>query len=108
MFDYTAARFWWDVIITILLGANVVFTWITARTKVNTDEIKHTKDQLSAIREEMRSVDERLKAAIGHPELKPIYDRINNMDKQLGEINGKMHTLDLIHEFLMNHNGGNK
>jgi len=30
-----------------------------------------------------------------------VYDRMNSMQKELSEINGKMHTLDLIHEMLL-------
>ena len=103
--DYSAWRFWWDVGITILLGANALFTWLSTRTKANAAEIGDARRELALVREEMRSMDERLKAAIGHSDLRPIYERMNSMDKQLGEISGKLHTLDLIHEYLMNKGG---
>ncbi len=68
----------------------------------NSNKNKVTKEQLETHAVQLAHIEERLKSAVGHPELKPLYERMNNMDRQLSEIKGKMHTLDLIHEFLIN------
>ncbi len=69
---------------------------------------KRHNEELKALQAQISDLDGRLKQAIGHADLKPIFERMNSMDKQLGEISGKLHTLDLIHEYLMNKNGGGK
>ena len=50
---------------------------------------------------QLAEINIRLTQAIGHPELEPLHRRMNNMDKNLSEIKGQMHTLDLIHELLL-------
>ncbi len=75
--------------------------------RISALEDKHNKE-LKALQAQISDLDGRLKQAIGHADLRPIFERMNSMDKQLGEISGKLHTLDLIHEYLMNKNGGGK
>jgi hypothetical protein len=93
--DYDAMRFWLEVVIIIVNVGLWLFVW-------NSNKSRVTKDQLDEHAVTLAAFDERLKNAIGHPELSPIYERMNGMDSKLAEINGKMHTLDLIHEWLIN------
>lgn len=105
MVDYDAMRFWWDVLISALLGVNILYTWITNRSKANTEkidqlEVRHNSE-LKEIKDKIGNMEGRLQLAIGSNDLKPVFERLNGMDRQLSEIGGKMHTLDLIHEILM-------
>jgi len=103
--DYEIAKFWLQVFVLIINFALWLFVWNSNRSRVTNEKItmleKSLEEKIEVHGNQMARMDERLKVAIGQTELKPVYDRINNMDKQLGEINGKMHTLDLIHECLM-------
>lgn len=85
------------------------FMWNINRHKVTADQINGLREDLekkmSDIQVQQGHFDERLKYAIGHTELKPIWEAINSMGRELSQVNGKMDTLDLIHEYLMRHGG---
>jgi len=98
MINYEAAQFWLNIVLYILLFLQWLYVW-----RSNKD--KATKNQLENQAIQIVTLDQRIKNAIGHPELKPIYERMNSMDSRLSEIKGKMHTLDLIHEMLLNEGG---
>lgn len=88
-------RFWLEVVIIIVNVGLWLFVW-------NSNKSRVTKSQLEEHALTLAAFEVRLKNAIGHPELEPLHKRMNGMDKKLGEITGKMHTLDLIHELLLN------
>ena len=103
--DYEAAKFWLEVVMIVTNIALWLFVWNSNKNRATNTKIDSVEQEIEAKLEDhaekLGRMDERLKVAISHTELKPVYDRINNMDKQLGEINGKLHTLDLIHEMLL-------
>lgn len=103
--DYEAAKFWLQI---ALISMNIgvwLFVWNSNKNSVTNDKIialeHEIETKLENHAEKLGRMDERLKVSIGHPELKPVYERMNGMQQQLSEINGKMHTLDLIHEMLL-------
>ncbi len=103
--DYEAAKFWLQVALIIMNIGVWLFVWNSNKNSVTNEKINVLENEIETKlenhAEKLGRMDERLKYAIGHPELKPVYERINSVDKQLGEIRGKMHTLDLIHEMLL-------
>ena len=103
--DYEAAKFWLEAVMMMVNIALWIFVWNSNKNRVTNEKIagleQEIESKLEDHAEKLGRMDERLKVSIGHPELKPVYDRMNGMQKELSEINGKMHTLDLIHEMLL-------
>jgi len=103
--DYEAAKFWLEVVMMLVNIALWLFIWNSNKNRVTSEKIAglelEIENKLEDHAEKLGRMDERLKVSIGHHELKPVYDRMNSMQKELSEINGKMHTLDLIHEMLL-------
>lgn len=97
--EYESAKFWVQIVALLINLGIWSFVYISNRSKVTRERIQELEVSLAT---DFARMDERLKSALSHAELKPVYDRINSVDKQLGEISGKMHTLDLIHEMLLN------
>jgi len=96
--NYDAAKFWLEIVLFVINVGFWAFVW-------NSNKDKATKAQLEEHAIRLGKMDERLKASLSHTELAPVYERINSVDKQLGKIQGQMHTLDLIHELLLNKRG---
>lgn len=103
--NYEAAKFWLEVVLIVINLGLWLFVWNSNRNRVTNDKISELEarhnQELKEINKAIGDLDGRLKLAIGARELKPIYERINSMAEQLGEINGKMHTLDLIHDYMI-------
>jgi len=103
--DYEAAKFWLQIALIIMNIGVWLFVWNSNKNRVTNEKIAglehEIESKLEDHAEKLGRMDERLKYSIGHPELKPVYERMNGMQKELSEINGKMHTLDLIHEMLL-------
>jgi len=92
--DYEAAKFWLEVVLVIINALLWLYVY-----RSNKD--KATRDQLDKHAITLAQMEERLKQAVGHPDLKPIYDKINGIADDMAEMRGKLHTLDLIHEMLL-------
>ncbi len=108
---YDAYRFWVEVAAFAINAVVWLYVWrvrsnMATNTKIlEVEEI--IKENVAETSVRLARVDERLRNAIGHTELKPMYDRLNSMDRQLANMAGKMHTLDLIHEMLLNEGKNN-
>jgi len=105
-----------DIAQFIITGAIAIYIYTEKKRDKNTSKIEALEVKVSeqlqtvgvqfkSLGEDLSRMDERLKLAVGHDDLSLLHVRINSMDKQLGNIDGKMHTLDLIHEFLMKGGG---
>lgn len=111
--DYDAARFWWDIFISAMLAGNILFTWLTNRTKVNTDKIdlleqKHDSE-LKQINQKLGDMDARLRQAIGIDALSPIYEKVGSINTKMGQMSGEFigmkNQLDLILHHLLEAEG---
>ncbi len=108
--DYTAWRFWWDIIQTLILAAIGVYTWISNRTRVNSSRIQsleHDIDsRLDSQGDRITRMEEALRHAPSHEDLKRIHRRMDETAAALnalaGEFKAVQHTLHLIHEHLLN------
>jgi len=69
--------------------------------KLETDVMKH----ISLLRSDISRLDERSKRSPTHDDLRRVHERIDSMDKTLsgiaGEFIGMRHTVNLIHDYLM-------
>jgi len=104
--DYQAAQFWANIAVLIVGSGASVYAWRVRRDMATIGKITEIEASISQHVAEngvqLAHLDERLRQAIGAAELKPIYDRLNSVSESISEINGKMHTLDLIHEMMLN------
>jgi len=105
MLDYQAAQFWMNVVVFVISAGVWVYAWRVKRDMATIGKIAEIEAAISEHVAEnsvqLAHLEERLGNAIGAPELRPIYDRLSGVSEQISEINGKMHTLDLIHEMLL-------
>jgi len=99
-----------DIAQFLITGVIAIYIYLEKKRNTNTTRIESleqaTHEDVAAIKEKMAGMESRLSQAIGHNDLSPIYQRIGSVDKNVSEIKGKLHTLDLIHEFMIK--GGNK
>lgn len=108
--DYTAWRFWWDVVQTLILAAIGVYTWLSNRTRVNASRIQsleHDIDQrLDTQGDRLTRVEEAIRHGPSHEDLKRIHQRMDETNNAVGELVGELKairpTLQLIHEYLLN------
>lgn len=98
-------KFWLDLIQFGLTGIIGIYLYTERRRDKTSSRIDALEEkfntELKDINRQLSDMEGRLRQAIGHSELEPLHRRLNGVDAKLGELNGKMHTLDLIHEFLM-------
>lgn len=121
--DYTAWRFWWDVLQTCFLAAITIYIWWVNRDRVTQSRITQLKDDtaktVGGIRQEIGELATRLTRVEadcchmpGHDDLGKIYERINgvsaevaDVSSEISEVSGEMkamrRSLDLITQHLM-------
>lgn len=121
--DYTAMRFWMDVIVIIAVAGNTVYTWFANREKVNATRLKaheakvnekltEHESRCSRHRELTGSLEGSLgrlqtevhhlpsQADIGrvHARMDEVYGLVKGLD---GELKGSRRQLDLVLEELL-------
>lgn len=105
-FDYTAWRFWWDVVITVLLGANVVYSWVVNRSKANASAIKEVDTKVIDLKERVTELENEVKHLPDHDDLGALHEKVNSVDRGIGELKGELRainrTMQLINEHLIN------
>lgn len=108
--DYTAWRFWWDVVITLMLGVNVIYTWVVNRSKANASAIKSVDNRVSKLDSRVGRLESDIHHLPSHDDLGAIHEKVNDVAKGMeglrGELSAINRTLGLINEHLLN--GGRK
>jgi len=110
--NYQAAQFWANIIALIVGAGAGIHSWQTRRRMITSSRLSRVEETINEHVADngvqLAHIDERLRNAIDLSELNPLYERLNSVDKSLSEMKGKMHTLDLIHEMLLNEGGQKK
>lgn len=108
--DYTAWKFWLDVLQVVFTAAIGIYVWVSNRTAVNTKRIAKLEGDLDERLDEqevrLTRVEEALRHAPTHEDLKRIHARIDDVASGVSLVSGKIgettRTLTLIHEHLLN------
>lgn len=103
--DYSALRFWLDILQLLAVVGLFVYTAFTSRTKANKAAIDRIEGRLV---EEIRRIDQATNAianAPSHADLGKVYDRVNDVAGSVNTITGEMsamrRTLDLMSQHMM-------
>jgi len=103
--NYDAARFWWDVIMTCLVAANFIYTWIASRTNTNMDHIVILEGKVGELSHQVERLKTQLEHAPKHRELGDVHEKINDVSGQVKNISGQLkgieHTLNLLNEYML-------
>lgn len=106
--DYTSMKLVIDgsyyitmAVLTLLMVANTIFIWRANRSAAKQSEIRDLESRICCLEE----------SCINHDDLGKVYDRINDVNAQVSELNGTTKgikaAVGLIHNHLLN-NGGNQ
>ena len=105
--DYNMLKFWWDVVITIILVINTIYTWHVNRDKTNADAFKAQAARIRELESEMRSIKIEVSNLPNHNDLGALHEKVNDVASGMRELQGELgainRTLLLINEHLINH-----
>lgn len=112
--DYSALDFWWKVAITVLNAGFCIYMYLVTRNRVTNERIttlqENVDTRLDDHSDRLARIEQDALHAPTHEDLKRIHARIDETAKSMarieGEFAGTNHTLNLIHEYLLN--GKNK
>lgn len=107
--DYTAADFWWKVLITVMnMGIGVYLFWERNNnaTKVRIDDLeKDVDERLDDQGNRLMRVETQVEHLPQIADLEKLYERVGRIDQRTSHIEGEFRearrTLNLIHEYLM-------
>lgn len=107
--DYDAARFWWEVAMTLGLLANFVYQVIVARSKANKEAIAAVAETVDDIDTRVTTLESEVRHLPDHEDLSEIHEKVNAIANGMGVIQGELaalnRTLGLINDHLLNHGG---
>lgn len=109
--DYTALRFWFDVLQLAGYVALGIYVWLSSRNRVTNARIGELEVDVDARLDRHGDRLTRLEVHAGaaptHDDLKRLHQRLDIMNGELqgmrGEFAAAGRTLNLIHEYLLNH-----
>jgi hypothetical protein len=109
--DYSAARFWFDILYWIGLLVVAGYTYLSNKAKANKAAIDRVDTRLH---EEIRRIDvleQRQAQAPTHDDIGKVYDKLNSINQTLyqmtGEFSGLRRSMELVNDYLLN-GGGRK
>lgn len=103
--DYSAARFWWDIIQTIAIIFAALYTYLRNRSTVNREYIQELKDEITVHSEKIALLKKELELQPSRQDLEMIYSKVNRVSEGLHNLEGKLdginRSLGLINEHLL-------
>jgi len=109
--DYSAAKFWFDVIQTVLIGVIGLQNWFGKRhaaTEVDIKALRYDIDgKLNAQAERLTRVEQDLEHVPDKQDFIRVHERLDKMTGDLSGLKGEFHAgnelLKTIHRYLMDH-----
>jgi len=105
MMDFDAWRFWLDLLAIVISALVWIYVRRSNADKATVANLNELKTEIHAMAQDIGKLDERLRHAIGHPDLEPIYSKMNDMKDSMTDMSGEFrevkHTLHLIQEFML-------
>ena len=103
--EYAGLQFYLNVILAVIMVANLIYTWFLNRDRVSTARIKDVERAIESHRERLARAEERLKSAPTHADMGALHERINavygSLEKLAGEVSGLSRNVNLIHQHLL-------
>jgi len=106
---YELAKFWFDVIQTLLIAAVGIMSWLNNRQRITSATITKLEnsidERLDSQGTRLTRVEQDLKHSPDHNDFKRVHQRLDVLNGELKELKGEFHsmknTLTLIHQYLM-------
>lgn len=115
--DYTALKFWWEVVITIAVLGNFIFQWLLNKDRVNRSAIENAMKlsdrqhhEMDLRADQLHDRVSRIETVMTHmPDDKVVsdlYDKLNVTNREMGELsenlNATNNLLNILHGHLLN------
>lgn len=99
--DYTAWRFWWEVLITIANFAIWGFVWVDRKRRARSEEVTELKTRVADLEKD-------IKYAPSHADIRRVMDELSktntSLQQLIGSFNGVQRAVDLINRHLLSTN----
>lgn len=109
--NWTAARFFLDVLILLGFISMGIYTWWTSRNQVTTAAIAKVNKRVDKNETRINDIEQKLEYLPTHADLGDMHEKVNAVANTMGEVLGEQRamnrTLSLINEHLLN-GGGRK
>ncbi len=103
--DYSAAKFWFDVVQTAFMAFVSVYVWWTTRTRATKAAIDRVDDRVTGHETRLLLIEQHAKHIPGHEDLGAIHNRVDQVGQGVRTLEGEMkqinHTLHLIQQHLL-------
>lgn len=110
--DYTALRFWIDVLYLGGVIAVGIYAWVVNRSKANRSAIDELDGRTQSVERRQDKLEERVANVPTHHDLARVYDRLNGVSEQVKEMNGNLtgisRQIGMISEYLLNRRDGGR
>lgn len=110
--DYDAARFWWEVAMTLGMIFNIAYQYVTSKSKANRSAIDRVDNRVSELTDRVRTLEGDVRHLPDHDDLGAIHEKVNlvanGMEAIRGELAAVNRTMQLINEHLLNGGGSRK
>lgn len=96
--DYTAWRFWWEVLITVANFGIWIFVWLDRRRRARSEEVADLRDRVSDLEKDMQH-------APSHADIQQVTSELSrtnaSLQQLIGSFNGVQRAVDLINRHLI-------
>lgn len=104
--DYSAGRFWLDVLQLGGVVALGVYTWVVNRTKVNRTAIRAVEDSVGELSRRVSMVETDMRHLPQHSDMGELHEKVNAIANSIGKLEGELdgvgRTLSMINQHLLN------
>ena len=97
--NYSAMRFYWDVLQSLLLAALFVWTLIDKKRQQNSQGISDLEKRMTDINRRVQKLEDTQALLPTHQDLTKIQVQVAGLTKQIEGVDTKLET---IHQFLLN------
>lgn len=100
--NYTAWKFWIDVLVLAVVAGNTVYTWYSNREKVTNKRFQAAENRLLQLENDVKNPP----SCTYHPRLEERMDSaVRKLERMDGKLDGLSRAVDLMNEFLINQGG---
>lgn len=118
--NYDAARWWWEVFISVIVLLNFLYQWVTGRDRVTRSAIetavkkfdqKHkvASFDISKLKDRITVVEKDMEKLPTHIDVAALYEKLNTTNRELGELSQNLKSttsmLNTLHTHLLNKEG---
>jgi len=103
--DLGTARFGWDVLQTMIMGAIGIYVWWTGRTAATKSAIDGVDERVDQVVSRLDRVEHTLEHQPGHGDLDALRSEMAHTNRKLAEVSaqlvGTVSLLNRLHEYLL-------